>query len=70
MSDLELVLNMIAEATTTEISKREQPTSFDQNMKIAKRGGAVDGNARRELEQETGDPVITLKNATESLIGL
>lgn len=65
MSDLELVLNMLAEATTTEISKREQPTSFDENMKIAKRGGAVAGNARKEIEHETGDPVITSKNATE-----
>lgn len=65
MSDLELVLNMLAEATTTEISKREQPTSFDENMKIAKRGGSVAGNARKEIEQETGDPVITSKNATE-----
>ena len=65
MSDLELVLNMLAEATTTEISKREQPTSFDENMKIAKRGGSVAGNARKEIEQETGDPVITSKNAAE-----
>ena len=65
MSDLELVLNMLAEATTTEISKREKPTSFDANMKIAKRGGAVAGNARREIEEETGDPVITPQNATE-----
>ena len=65
MSDLELVLNMLAEATTTEISKREQPSSFDENMKIAKRGGSVAGNARKEIEQETGDPVITSKNATE-----
>ena len=65
MSDLELVLNMLAEATTTEISKREQPTSFNENMKIAKRGGSVAGNARKEIEQETGDPVITSKNATE-----
>lgn len=65
MSDLELVLNMLAEATTTEISKREQPTSFDENMRIAKRGGSVAGNARKEIEQETGDPVITSKNATE-----
>ena len=65
MSDLELVLNMLAEATTTEISKREQPTSFNENMKIAKRGGSVAGNARKEIEQETGEPVITSKNATE-----
>ena len=65
MSDLELVLNMLAEATTTEISKREKPACFDANMKIAKRGGAVAGNARREIEEETGDSVITPKNATE-----
>lgn len=65
MSDLELVLNMLAEATTTEISKREKPTSFVENMKIAKRGGSVAGNARKEIEQETGDPIITSKNAAE-----
>ena len=65
MSDLELVLTMLAEATTTEISKREQPASFDENMKIAKRGGNVAGNARKEIEQETGDSVITSKNAAE-----
>ncbi len=65
MSDLELVLTMLAEATTTEISKREQPKSFDENIKIAKRGGTVAGNARKEIEHETGDPVITSKNAAE-----
>lgn len=65
MNDLELVLNMLAEATTTEISKREQPASFDENIKIAKRGGTVAGNARKEIEQETGKPVITSQNATE-----
>lgn len=65
MSDMELVLNMLAEATTTEISKREQPETFDENVKIAKRGGTVAGNARKEIEQETGKSVITSKNATE-----
>ena len=65
MSDLELVLTMLAKATTTEISKREQPKSFDENIKIAKRGGAVAGNARKDIEQETSDPVITSKNAAE-----
>ncbi len=65
MSDLELVLNMLAEATTTEISKREQPASFAENIQIAKRGGTVAGNARKEIEEETGVPVITSKNATE-----
>ena len=65
MSDMELVLNMLAEATTTEISKREQPETFDENVKIAKRGGTVAGNARKEIEQETGKPVVTSKNAAE-----
>ncbi len=65
MSDLELVLNMLAEATTTEISKREQPTTFDENIKIAKRGGSVAGNARKEIEKETSESVITSKNAAE-----
>ena len=51
--------------STTEISKREQPETFDENVKIAKRGGTVAGNARKEIEQETGKPVITSKNAAE-----
>ena len=51
--------------TTTEISKRGQPETFEENVKIAKRGGTVTDNARKEIEQETGKPVITSKNATE-----
>lgn len=65
MTDLELVLNMLAEATTTELSKVHNPAGFDESRQIAKDGGSVAGNARREIEQRTGQPVISSKNATE-----
>lgn len=65
MSDLELVLNMLAEATTTELSKVHNPQSFDENVKIAQRGGKVAGEARKNIESDTGKPVITSKNAIE-----
>lgn len=64
MSDLELVLNMLAEATTTELSKAHNPESFEENREIAKRGGKYAGNARKEIEADTGKSVITNKNAT------
>ena len=63
MSDLELVLNMLAEASTTSISRTEQPEGLEENRKVARRGGRIAGNARRELEQETGRPVVTAENA-------
>ena len=63
MSDLELVLTMLAEASTTDIAKAEQPQGFDENQKIARRGGKVAGGARRALEAETGRPVVTAQNA-------
>lgn len=63
MSDLELVLNMLAEASTTSISRTDQPESLEENRKVARRGGRIAGNARRELEQETGRPVVTAENA-------
>ena len=65
MSDLELVLNMLAEATTTELSKAHNPQTFEENREIAKRGGKYAGNARKEIESDTGKPVITSKNASE-----
>ncbi len=65
MSDLELVLNMLAEATTTEISKRERPQGLYENMQIAKEGGSIAGDTRKAIEQRTGEPVITSKNALE-----
>ena len=71
MSDLELILNMLAESTTTEISRQEEPKNFEQNRKIAKRGGNVAGQARKNIEAETGKPVVTQRNAVDfaQLIG-
>jgi prophage antirepressor-like protein len=65
MSTLELVLNMLAEATTTEISKEEKPNTFEKNKAVAKRGGSVAGNARKDIEAQTGKPVITAKKAVD-----
>ena len=63
MTNMELVLNMLAEATTTEISKQEQPDTFEQNQEIAKQGGEIAGTARRQIECKTGKSVVTAKNA-------
>ena len=63
MTNLELVLNMLAEATTTEISKKKVPKTFDENKRIAKQGGTIAGNTRREIEAKTGDKIVTAKNA-------
>ena len=65
MSDLELVLTMLAEATTTGISKREEPESFAENRDIARRGGRVAGRARQDAETEMGASVITSQNAQD-----
>jgi hypothetical protein len=65
MSTLELVLNMLAEATTTEISKAAEPETFAENQQVARRGGRIAGNARKEIEADTGRPVITSKSAVE-----
>ena len=65
MSTLELALNMLAEATTTELTKVNNPQGLEENQKIARRGGTVAGNARKEIEAETGKPIITSKNATQ-----
>lgn len=62
MSNLELVLNMLAETATTEISKQRKPDDLDKNKQVAKEGGTVAGNARREIESKTNKPVITSKN--------
>lgn len=59
MTNLELVLNMLAEASTTEISKKEKPDTFNKNRKVAQRGGGVAGTARKELEKQTGRSVIS-----------
>ena len=65
MSTLELVLNMLAEATTAELTSAENPVGFEQNIHTARRGGTIAGNARKEIEKETGKPVITSKNAID-----
>ena len=65
MTDLELVLNMLAEATTTEISKAQKPDTFDKSKTVAQSGGKVAGDARISIEAQTGKPVITSKNAAE-----
>jgi hypothetical protein len=65
MSTLELVLGMLAEATTTEISKEQQPETFEENRAVARSGGEVAGIARKEAEKRTGKPVITAKNAVD-----
>jgi BRO family, N-terminal domain len=67
MSNLELVLNMLAEATTAEISKEKQPKGFDASKRIARQGGRVAGNTRKEIEERTGRPVVTSKNARDLL---
>lgn len=65
MSDTELVLTMLAEASTRDISKATKPDGFAENVKVAKRGGNVANVARQQLEAETGLPVITSQNAMQ-----
>jgi len=65
MTNLELVLNMLAEATTTEISKEKLPQSLDANRVVARQGGEVAGNARKEIEAKTGKKVISNQNAKQ-----
>ena len=65
MTNLELVLNMLAEATTSEISKEKKPRSFIENQKIAKQGGKVAGNTRKEIELRTGKKVVSKLNAKQ-----
>ena len=65
MTTLELVLKMLAEATTTEISKQKAPEGLRENVEVARSGGKVAGDARKAIEQQTGVPVITSKNAAQ-----
>lgn len=65
MSTLELVLNMLAEATTTELTQTVNPEGLEENRVVAKEGGTVAGNARKDIEARTGKPVITKKNAVD-----
>lgn len=65
MSTLELTLNMLAEATTTELTKTRNPQGLAENQDVAKRGGRVAGDARKAIEKESGRPVITADNAAQ-----
>ena len=65
MSTMEIVLNMLAEASTTEISKSENPQTFEENRTVAQKGGEVAGTARRAVEAQTGKSVITSQNAAQ-----
>ncbi|HQZ25658.1 MAG TPA: Bro-N domain-containing protein [Flavobacterium sp.] len=67
MSNLELVLNMLAEATTTEISKEKKPKNFVENKKIAKQGGTIAGNTRKQIEEKTGKKVVNTLNTADYL---
>ena len=69
MSTLELALNMLAEATTTELTNARNPQGLEENRTVAKQGGKVAGNARKEIESQTGRPVITSDNAQNMLLG-
>ena len=65
MTTLEIVLNMLAEATTTELSKVHQPQGFEENREIAKRGGSYAGETRKSIEADTGRSIITSENAVQ-----
>lgn len=70
MTNLELVLNMLAEATTTELSKKENPATFGQSKQIAVKGGTIAGNTRKDIEKQLGESVVTFKNAKDNLLAL
>ncbi len=63
MTNLELVLNMLAEATTTEISKEKKPKTFSENKTIAKQGGTIAGDTRKAIEQKTGKKIVSQINS-------
>ena len=65
MTNLELILNMLAEATTTEISKEKKPRTLDENKVIAKQGGTIAGNARKKIEAKTGKKIVSSLNAKQ-----
>jgi hypothetical protein len=65
MTNLELVLNMLAEATTTEISKEKLPQTFEDNKIIAKQGGTIAGNTRKEIEEKTGKKIVSKLSAKQ-----
>ena len=62
MTDLELIFTMLGERVTTEISQKEKPDTFIENKQVAKRGGNIAGNARKETEKELGESIISKQN--------
>jgi len=68
MTNLELVLNMLAEASTTEISKKQKPKGINENKKIAQKGGNAAKKARIEIEKQTGESIVSTKNAKQLLL--
>ncbi len=69
MTNLELVLNMLAEATTTEISKEKKPKNFNENKVIAKQGGTIAGNTRKAIEAKSGKKIVSAQNAKHLMQG-
>ena len=67
MSNMELILNMLAEATTTELSKKKNPQGFKASAEVAKQGGAIAGNTRKQIEKETGTSICTPKRGSNIL---
>ena len=65
MTNLELVLNMLAEASTTEISKKQKPKGLEENKEVAHKGGYASKQARLEIEKQTGESIVTSKNARD-----
>lgn len=63
MSNLEVVLNMLAETTTTEIAKKEKPHGLSANIRVAREGASFAGDARKKIESKTGEPVLIGRNA-------
>ena len=63
MTNLELVLNMLAEASTTEISKKQKPKGLNENKSVARKGGSAAKEARKVIEEQTGESVVSAKNA-------
>lgn len=66
MSDIELIFNMLAEASTKEISESENPKGLTESKEVARRGGTIAGNARKELEKQTKKSVITSNSAKDA----
>ena len=67
MSNLELVLNMLAEASTTEISKKKQPEGLEKNKDVARKGGTAARKARLEIEKQTGESIVSSNNSKKQL---